>query len=106
MPLPPLEVLRRANDKHAVVEAAKHAGIPVPRTGDAPFPLVVKLRDDEGLYLEPEQRYRIVHDGGELERAKRELFPRRETVVQEFIPGDGYGVGPDPTLNPSIDSGS
>ncbi len=107
VPVPPPETLRRANDKAALLEVARRAGVPVPESC-APrseddleeaaarlrWPAVVKLRDDEGTFLEPAGRYRIVRSPAELREAYRALHGLRPfPLVQEYVPGDGYGVG-------------
>ncbi len=91
--LPPLETIRRANDKIAVLDVARRAGVPVPAhyaREFVRFPAVVKMRDDEGTYLEPVARYRIVTTPEELRRALDEL---KNSVVQEWVKGEGYGCG-------------
>lgn len=93
VPLPSLEVLRRVNDKPTVLKLAEALGIPVPGIAADRYPQVVKLRNDEGTYLSPGQRYRIVHNEHQKQTAVSELSRWRDVVVQEFIPGGGYGVG-------------
>lgn len=107
VPIPPHTTLRRANDKSSVLAVARKAGVPVP-VSYAPesdeeleeviaqirYPVVVKLRDDEGTWLEPRQRYAVAEDGARLRAAYRILHRRRPfPVIQERIRGDGYGVG-------------
>ncbi len=107
LPAPPLDVLRVANDKGEVMVVARRAGVPVPaggipRSGEEldemlgriSLPAVVKLRSDEGTCLNPARRYAVCRTAEELRRRYREFgeicpYP----VVQEFVQGDGYGVG-------------
>lgn len=102
LPAPPLETIRRANDKWAVQEVARRAGVPVPASapgleealGRLRFPVVVKLRDDEGTFLDPADRYAICRTPDELRVRYRDLERLRpRPVVQEYVSGDGYGVG-------------
>jgi predicted ATP-grasp superfamily ATP-dependent carboligase len=107
VPISPLERIRRANDKSTVLAVARKAGVPIP-VSYAPesdeeldevisrlrLPAVVKLRDDEGTYLEPRDRYRIARTGPEVRAAWEDLHRIRPfPVLQERIQGDGYGVG-------------
>lgn len=105
VPLPPLESLRRANDKAAVAELARACGILSPRTmrvtslddvreaaAAIRFPEVLKIAVDEGLYLEPAERYDRVEDARELEAAFERLGRcGAPLVAQEAIAGTGYG---------------
>ncbi len=107
-PIPSVETIRRVNHRPSLLEIARRAGVPAPKTypvrshEDLPalaadpllrWPLVVKVCDDAGLFVGPEARYRIVHDAVALDRAYRDLFARKAfPMVQEFIPGDGWGV--------------
>lgn len=102
LPVPPLETIRRANDKWTVQEAARRAGVPVPASAPTleealerlRFPLVVKLRDDEGTCLAPADRYGVCRTVDELRARYRQLERIRPgPVLQEFVAGDGYGVG-------------
>jgi predicted ATP-grasp superfamily ATP-dependent carboligase len=98
LPIPDLAALRRANDKALVLEAARRAGVPAPETWPAGraarFPAVVKLRDDEGTELEPGVRYAVVRNEAELAEAWERLHRiRPRPLVQEYVAGEGYGVG-------------
>jgi predicted ATP-grasp superfamily ATP-dependent carboligase len=100
-------MIRRANDKSAVLAVAKKAGVPVPASFSPEedeeleeviarlrYPAIVKLRDDEGTYLEPADRYAIAETPDELREAYRKLHQVRPfPVIQEMVSGDGYGVG-------------
>lgn len=102
---PELGRLRRINDKFEVFEQARRAGVPVPATL-APrsveevenlsrvlrYPSVVKLRTDEGTYLRPEDRFAIARSREEFLAAFRRL-QGPGAIVQEFIPGENFGVG-------------
>lgn len=102
-PIPPVATIRRANDKNQVIAVAKRAGVPTPVSfapeGDEDFdavartirfPAVVKMRTDEGTYLDPGQRYAIVRDADEMRAAFRRW---NHPVIQEKLVGDGYGCG-------------
>lgn len=107
VPVSAPETLRRANDKAALLEVARRAGVPVPSSysprseedleevaARIRWPAVVKLRDDEGTFLEPGERYRIVRSPAELREAYRSLHRVRPfPLVQEYVAGEGYGVG-------------
>ena len=107
LPVPPVAVVRRANDKSAILAVARKVGVPIP-VSFAPeseeeleevvarvrLPAVVKLRDDEGTVLEPGERYALADTPEGLRRAYRSLHRLRPfPVVQEKVAGDGYGVG-------------
>src|SRR6185436_15590087 len=107
LPLPPIAVLRRANDKSSALALAKKAGVPIPVTY-APedeeeleevisrlrLPAVVKLRDDAGTVLEPRQRYAVGRTADEVRRAYATLHALKPfPLIQEKVEGDGYGVG-------------
>jgi predicted ATP-grasp superfamily ATP-dependent carboligase len=107
LPVAPLETIRRANDKSAVLAVARKAGVPIP-VGWAPedeeeldgvvsairFPAVVKLRDDEGTELDPARRYAVVETPEALRAAWRELHRIRPfPLVQQRVEGEGFGVG-------------
>jgi predicted ATP-grasp superfamily ATP-dependent carboligase len=109
-PLPPRETLEVAFDKRATVDLATSLGIPVPRTfvpsslrdletlrGALTYPVVIKPHRSERVT--PDGR---VEAGGPVEYCYRPedldgtflavhaRSPR--PLVQEFIPGEGYGV--------------
>ena len=73
--VPAYELLRRANSKDYIMAFARELGVEVPETyipssldevehiaRGIEFPVVIKLRNDEGLYLEPQFRYRIIYN--------------------------------------------
>ena len=107
LPIPPLNVLRRANDKSAALAIARKAGVPIPVTyapedeeeldevaSQVRLPAVVKLRDDAGTVLEPGERYAIGRSPGELRDAYRRLHALKAfPLIQEKVEGPGYGVG-------------
>jgi predicted ATP-grasp superfamily ATP-dependent carboligase len=107
LPIPPIAVLRRANDKSSALAVAKKAGVPIPVTY-APedeeeleevvarlrLPAVVKLRDDAGTLLEPGQRYAVGRSPDEVRRAFRALHAIKPfPLIQQQVKGPGYGVG-------------
>lgn len=107
LPIPPLALLRRANDKSAALAVARKVGVPIPVTY-APeddeelesvlerlrFPAVVKLRDDAGTVLEPGQRYAVGRTADDVRRAYRALHALKPfPLIQEKVEGPGYGVG-------------
>lgn len=101
--LPSNEAFKRANDKASVIEIAKKAGIEFPETQFYPYdimpepenirlPAVLKLLDDEGLFLEPVQRYEIVRSVNEIKKAWSKLASfGKNVVVQDYVEGQGYG---------------
>jgi ADP-heptose:LPS heptosyltransferase/predicted ATP-grasp superfamily ATP-dependent carboligase len=94
-----------ANDKGAVIEYASRLGIPAPKTVPVDtyeqleacsrrirYPAVIKIRNDLGINLRPEQKYRIARDAAELEAFYRSCAAvTTKVVVQEYIEGPGYG---------------
>jgi predicted ATP-grasp superfamily ATP-dependent carboligase len=107
LPIAPLNVLRRANDKSAVLAIARKAGVPIPVTyapedeeelhevvSRVRLPAVVKLRDDAGTILEPGQRYAIGRNQIEVCDAYHRLHAMKAfPLIQEKVEGPGYGVG-------------
>ncbi|HLY09124.1 MAG TPA: ATP-grasp domain-containing protein [Planctomycetota bacterium] len=107
LPIPPLDLLRRANDKSSVLAIARKAGVPIPVTyapeneeeldevvSRVRLPAIVKLRDDAGTVLEPGQRYAIGRSPGALREAYRRLHALKPfPLIQEKVDGPGYGVG-------------
>lgn len=107
LPVPPVATLQRANNKSSVLAVARKAGVPVPVSYDPEseeeleevlstvrYPAIAKLRDDEGTYLAPGDRYVIARTADELRAGYRKLHRVRTfPVVQELLVGDGYGVG-------------
>lgn len=107
-PIPPVEAIRRLNHTPTLLELAGRLGVHIPRTYPVRshddlsslardpavrWPLVVKLCDDEGLFLPAGARYRIVRAPDALADAYRTLSARKPLpVVQEYVPGDGWGM--------------
>lgn len=103
--LPELELLRKINDKYEVINIAKESGIFYPTaeivsskdTGlpSEPlcgYPAVLKLRNDEDLYLYPTERYRIIRNKTELMGAYSELKVHgKDMILEEYIEGKSYG---------------
>lgn len=86
------DVLDRLNNKKRSKELAIEAGISVPQKSDS-FPMVVKPFCGEKFGLKASERYKIVHNTTELEKAVS-LFSNYDDVpiVEEYIEGDGVGV--------------
>jgi predicted ATP-grasp superfamily ATP-dependent carboligase len=107
LPVPPIGVLRKANDKSAALAMARKAGVPIPVTyapedeeeleevlARLPMPAVVKLRDDAGTVLDPGQRYAIGRTPQEVRDAFRTLHAiKRFPLIQQKVVGPGFGVG-------------
>lgn len=107
LPFASAEAVRRVNSKPWILAAAAAAGLRVPRTlcpasleealdlaAAAPYPCVLKLRDDEGLFLPPAARYAIARDPVMYRVRYRALHAVKPCpIVQEFVEGEGWGVG-------------
>ncbi len=103
--LPSEKTLRHANDKAWLMNFATEAGVPVPETWrpasiddledihqEFHYPCVVKLRNDEGLFLGPQDRYKIVNTEKELFEAYGLLHEIKSLpIVQEFALGESVG---------------
>jgi len=103
--LPDLKLLKRVNDKKNLAKIAKNAGVPYPDTllisnennlssnaGKIGFPLVLKLSNDEGLFLPPNKRYAIVENETALFEAYASLQKYNKAILmQEYINGIGVG---------------
>ncbi len=103
--IPIEETFRTVNDKGTIREICEDMNILVPDTTslepeddpeevlrDRSIPVVMKLEDDEGLYLPPGDRYEIVRSSRNLTTAFERLSEYGKTIlVQDYIDGDGYG---------------
>jgi hypothetical protein len=104
--LPDLTTFRSANNKYELIQLAQECGIPYPKSTqisssvdcsksdfpDYAFPLVLKIVDDDGLYLRPEDRYCIVREQDGFTPALQSLQNHdKDVVLQEYIDGDSYG---------------
>lgn len=101
-----LSKINLANDKESVIALAQTLNIPCPDTvrlkenesvstfaEKLKYPTVIKHTAGELLGLDPQSRYSIVYNSREFAARYSEMheispFP----LVQEYVPGDGYGV--------------
>lgn len=104
--LPPVDTIRLADDTSRLLEVAEKAGVPVPETtyvaeGETPeqaasrmkFPVVIKYRHADALFLPPRERYAIVRDRAEFLRTYPQMAGRQASpIIQEYIPGTGWGM--------------
>lgn len=104
--LPHIDSLTIADSKDQLMLRAKTLGIPCPKTttlqpeesiqtlaGRISYPAVIKYRQGELLWLDPQDRYQIVKDKEEMHRVFSDMHQKQEyPLVQEYIPGDGFGV--------------
>ncbi len=106
LPVGPAEDLERLNDKGRLVEAARAAGVPVPETffpasredlaARAPslrYPVVVKTRlgnSGKGVFPAADPEESLARFDAAVERFR--IAPHRLPMIQEFLPGRGYGV--------------
>jgi len=100
--VPDEKALEHANNKEYVTGLAERIGIPAPQSyGEsleealdrASFPLVIKYRNGEALGLRAPERYRIINSRDELKREYIRMSALQERpLVQEYIPGSGFGV--------------
>lgn len=105
IPYPSTEQIKLANNKTSILDIARNVGISIPTTfkikhlselsglsHKLQFPVVIKLSNDEGLYLKPEKRYVIVIDKTLLEETYIKMHQIKEfPLIQEYIQGEGYG---------------
>jgi len=103
--LPSMRLFREINDKFLLAEKAENIGLRYPKSlllsnrddyktaaKTIGFPLVLKLCNDEGLFLSPVHRYRIVHSNLELDSAWKDLnIYNKDLLMQEHISGTGFG---------------
>ena len=101
--LPSITLFRKINDKFLLSEKAAEIGVEYPKSilisnidvlketaGDIGFPLIIKLCNDEGLFLSPSERYQIVNSKSELDCAWDVLSRHNKNLlVQEYIKGCG-----------------
>lgn len=103
--LPPQDVLMRANDKWSLYQFARDLGVPTPHSwcpvdqkeaehlaNQVDYPVIVKFRHDQGLFLGPSARYARVEHADEFVNTWCTFHERQpRPIVQEFITGEGYG---------------
>ncbi len=101
--LPNWPVVEAADNTRTLLILAQRLGIPIPRTvavpdypsiealaSDVTYPAIVKLGVEAAL--PPGERYRIVHQPGELVAAVDRMRHITTTpVIQEIVTGDGIG---------------
>ena len=104
--LPSTELFNKVNDKYSLSKIAKKIGVVVPKSIEIceeadcvnaaaaiGYPVVLKLCNDEGMFLSPGDRYRIVSSEAELGNAWRALSQHgKEILMQEYIIGVGVGL--------------
>ncbi|MFH1228099.1 MAG: ATP-grasp domain-containing protein [Planctomycetota bacterium] len=105
VPYANIDKIKTANNKSKLLDLAQKFGVPIPKTqrlsstselsrlkNELLFPIVIKITNDEGLYLPPEKRYAIVRKPEHLEKTYQEIHQIKEfPLIQEYIEGDGYG---------------
>lgn len=89
--------LELLNDKRAAAQAARRAGVQVPREyarpEDADCPCVVKYVCGEKLGKQAAQRYQIARTPGELEDAYRRFLEEDDRpILQQYVEGAGFGA--------------
>ncbi|MGI5817373.1 MAG: hypothetical protein ACOX9R_04675 [Armatimonadota bacterium] len=103
--LPPEDSLLKANDKWSLHEFSRTQEVRTPKTWrpedvaeleriveSVELPIIVKLRHDMGLCLEPGQRYAMpTSPGGLWDTWQRFDDLQSQPLVQQFIPGESYG---------------
>jgi predicted ATP-grasp superfamily ATP-dependent carboligase len=103
--LPDAGRLEMANDKGILAAFARGGGVDVPETvrpasrdeaakaaTKLGFPVVLKLANDEGLFVGPAARYRIVSHQTQLSTAYDELTALKpQVLVQRYISGEACG---------------
>lgn len=91
--VPSQEKVLKITNKKWLMEFAYDINIKAPRNNAREYPLVVKLNNSENTNLKPQQRYKIVHNDIEYEKAIESMGNDRENIlVQEYVRGNGYGV--------------
>ena len=104
--LPPFDSIMLANDKGRLIPYAHSIGIPCPETtvrGEGEsidelamrigYPVVIKLTAGEMLGLSPQDRYAIVDNKTSFaERFMHMEAHSTDLLIQEYAPGDGWGV--------------
>lgn len=104
--LPHIDSLTAANNKDRLMLQAKALGIPCPETTTLQleesleslaerisYPAVIKYRQGELLGLDPQDRYQIVKSKEGMAAAFSAMHQKQEyPLVQEYVPGTGFGV--------------
>ena len=99
------DLFRDINDKNALSRLAHEAGVKYPKSilltensrlkesaRKIGYPLVLKLSNDEGLFLSPAERYRIIESESNISAAYESLKKHgKDILMQQYI--DGVGVG-------------
>jgi predicted ATP-grasp superfamily ATP-dependent carboligase len=103
--IPDCSLFKKINDKYSLCAIAEKAGVDYPETfavsdesdllqavGHLSFPVVLKLANDEGLFLAPDQRYAIVEKKEELYDSFTNLKKfGKKIILQNYINGVGVG---------------
>lgn len=103
--LPSMESLRTANDKWRLYKICTEQGISCPATycpsshddlqrlsEKLTYPVILKFRNDENLYVGAEARYAKVRSASDLlDKWQRFDEMQGNPLIQEFISGDGWG---------------
>jgi predicted ATP-grasp superfamily ATP-dependent carboligase len=103
--LPSWEALQTANDKWSLYQFAADVEVRTPETWrpqdeaelealaeQIDYPVILKFRNDDGIFLRPSERYLRADSASTLREAWR-LFHDRQAhpIIQQYISGDGYG---------------
>jgi len=105
MLLPSLDALLRANDKWKLHGVAVEMGVSAPESWcpqdeddvralaeKVRFPVAVKFRHDQDMYLGPSERYAKVDEASELSGVWRQFSElQARPIIQQYVVGEGYG---------------
>lgn len=91
------QTLSNLNDKMWVKQFAATCGLSVPEAfsdrQSVTFPAIVKPHCGEKFGLKPSERYRIVRNAKELEKALAFFSPYdTDPIIEEFVSGNGVGA--------------
>ncbi|GEM_PF-712338 len=103
--LPSREALQTANDKWSLYQFALDLGVRAPETWrpedqdeldrlaeQLEYPVILKFRSDDGVFLRPSQRYVRAEAPETLREAWRRFHATQpHPIIQRYIAGDGYG---------------
>lgn len=91
--VPNQKTVLKITNKRWLMDLAYNLGIKAPRNDVKSYPLVIKLNNSEKTSLKPQERYKIVHNDEEYEKAMESMKDNKYNIlVQEYVSGKGFGV--------------
>lgn len=91
--IPKQETILKITDKKQLMEFAYRINIKAPKNVSNQYPMIVKLNVSENSNLKPRQRYKIVYNEAEYQKALDSFGDYQgNLLIQEYVKGKGFGV--------------